>query len=327
MNPDRRKAFVLGIILVMVAVVPVVTSSAYVLHVLILCGINIILAASNRLILRMGVWFLGQAAFYAVGVYAVLLGRQFLGISYWLALPLAGLTAALIALGIGYATARVKGVPFCIITVALVEVTRLTIVRLGGGRPVKCPAPEGPLGIDWSGKAEYYYLILLLVLVVLILLYLIEHSRFGRNAEVMAESETLAESLGINTVRHRVLIMSACCFCAGLAGGFFAPYVRVVGYTTFTLTTSIVILIYVVVGGTQSMWGAVLGAVFLTVLPEFLPGRAAIQNIIYAAIVLVSLFFLPGGLISLPEVIRQRKLTPLPQMIRSRRTGGSGTGE
>ena len=301
------------------ACAPLVTTSSYILNVMILTGLHVILAASNRLILRMGVWFLGTAAFYAIGVYSVILARQLLGLNYWLALPLAGLAAGLVALGLGYATARVQGVPFCIITVAFVEVVRLTIVRLGGGHPVKCARPEAVFGLDFSSKVHYFYLIMVLLILCLGLLHLVERSRFGRNARAMAESETLSQSLGVNTVRHRVLIMSLCCFIAGLAGGFFAPYVRVVGYTTFTLTASIVILIFVVVGGTRNMWGPVIGAAFLTVLPEFLPGRAAVQNIIYAAIVLASLFFLPGGLISLPRIIREGRLTTLAAGLKNRR--------
>lgn len=315
---NRHPLLLPGLLLAALAGTPLVTSSPYILNVMILTGLHIILAASNRLILRMGVWFLGTAAFYAIGVYSLLLARQFLGLDYWTALPLAGLAAGLVALGLGYATARVQGVPFCIITVALVEVVRLTIVRLGGGRPVKCAPPEALLGLDFSSKVHYFYLILLILALALGLLYLVERSRFGRNARAMAESESLCRSLGINTVRHRVWIMALCCALAGLAGGFFAPYVRVVGYSTFTLNASIVILIYVVVGGTRSLWGPVIGATFLTILPEFLPGRAAVQNILYSAIVLASLFFLPGGLISLGTVLRAGRPTTLPALLRNR---------
>ena len=99
----RSPYLVLGLILGAAACAPLITSSPYILNVLILTGLHIILAASNRLILRSGVWFLGTAAFYAVGVYTVLLARQFLGLNYWLALPLAGLAAGLVALGLGYA--------------------------------------------------------------------------------------------------------------------------------------------------------------------------------------------------------------------------------
>lgn len=301
---------------------PLISRSPYIFNIMIMTGLHIILATSNRLILRTGTWFLGHAAFYAIGVYTVLLARQFLGLNYWAALPLAGLAAGIVALVLGFTTAKVRGVPFCIITVALVEVVRLTIVRLGGGRPVKCPPPEALFGLDFSSKIHYYYFIFALVTLTLLILNRVEKSRFGGNIVATAESESLAESVGINTTRYRVVIMSLSCFFAGIAGGFFAPYVRVVGYTTFTLTASIVILIYVVVGGGRSLWGPVIGAAFLTILPEFLPGRAAIQNIIYAAVVLGTLFFLPGGLITLPRAVLRRDLPTMVQVIK-RKTAGT----
>ena len=328
---DKRRSTTipLAAVVVFFLVLPLFSQSPYLLNILIMTGLYIILATTNRLILRTGTWFLGHIAFYAVGAYTVLLARQYLGISYWLALPLAGVMAGLVALGLGYATARVKGVPFCIITVAFVEVVRLTIVKLGGGRPVKCPPPDSLFGLTFDDKIPYFYLIFFLVALTIFVLHMVERSRVGEAIIATAESESLAESIGINTVRYRVLIMVLCCSFAGLAGGFFAPYVRVVGYSTFTLTASIVILIYVVVGGSRSLWGAVIGAAFLNILPEFLPGRASIQNIIYASIVLASLFFLPGGLITLPQVIRQRRIVTLPQVIkekiasRSKKTKGA----
>lgn len=298
--------------------VPAISQSPYILNILIMTGLHIILATTNRLILRTGTWFLGHAAFYAIGVYSLLLIRQFIGLNYWVALPLSGLLSGLVALGLGYATARVRGVPFCIITVAFVEVVRLTIMKMGGGRPVKCPPPEAILGFDFSNKIHFYYFIFLLVAITLFILHRIEKSRIGGSIIAIADSESLAESVGINSTRYRVAIMSVGCFFAGIAGAFFAPYVKVVGYTTFTLNASIVILIYVVVGGSKNLWGPVVGAAFLTILPEFLPGRAAIQNIMYAAIVLATLFFLPGGLVTLPQVILQKKTVTLFQTVRQR---------
>ena len=70
------------------------------------------------------------------------------------------------------------------------------------------------------------------------------------------------------------------------------------------------------------MWGAVIGAIFLTALPEFLPGQAAVQNILYATIILVSLFFLPGGLISLPEIIHSGRPATIMSVLRKKTSTG-----
>lgn len=295
--------------LVLLLALPWLAHSPYAHHIIIMSGVAVVLAVSNRLILISGAWFMGHAAFYAIGAYGLVLLRSKLGLNFWIALPTIGFVAAIAALGLGYATSRVKGIPFCIISVAFVEVVRLTIIKidfLGGHRALKCAPPDPIFGINFSSKIDYYFLILFIVAVTIILLHLIEKSRIGSILKTMAENESLAESLGINTVKYRVVILSICAFFGGIAGGFYAPYVAVTGPTSFTLVTSTMILFYIVVGGVSSIWGPVIGAVFLNILPEVLPNRASIQNILYAATVLAALFFLPNGIIGLPKTISTR---------------------
>lgn len=307
---------VIGILLLL----PQWIESLYILNLLIFVGLNIILASTNRLILRTGVWFMGHIAFYAIGAYVALLGTKYLGLNYWLVFPLSGMISGLVALLFGYATSRLSGIPFAILTVAFVEVVRLTIVKVASGRPVSCPAPDPILFFDFSQKDHYYYFVVILTIAIIYLLYLIENSRVARTINAIHENEPLTESLGINCIRYKIAIISFSCACAGLAGAVFAPYVTVVGHTSFNLNASIIILIYVVVGGIGSLWGPILGAMFLTILPELLPGRASMQNIIYAATVLASLFFLPGGLVSLPETIRKKRFVTALQLLKQKIT-------
>jgi branched-chain amino acid transport system permease protein len=307
MNGIRTISYLSALIILFA--LPWLTDSPYAHHILIMSGIAIVLGVSNRLILVSGAWFMGHAAFYAIGAYGLVLLRAKIGLSFWIALPTIGFVAALVALGLGYATSRVRGIPFCIITVAFVEVVRLTIIKidfLGGHRALKCAPPDPIFGINFSSKIHYYYLILFIVATTIIFLHLIEKSRVGNILRTIAENESLAESLGINTVRYRVVILSICAFFGGIAGGFYAPYVAVTGPTSFTLVTSTMILFYIVVGGFGSIWGPVIGAVFLNILPEVLPNRASTQNILYAATVLAALFFLPNGIIGLPKTISTR---------------------
>ncbi len=302
-----HKSFVIAGAIGALIALPWILRSTYSHHLMIMVGLMIILAASNRLVLVSGAWFMGHAAFYAIGAYGVVLLRSKAGLDYWAALPLAGLMASAGALGLGYAISRVRGIPFAIISVAFVEVIRLTIIKikwLGGHKALISPAPEPLWSLDFSSKIEYYYFVLFLVLMTLLILWLVERSPVGAALKTMAENEDLAESVGINTTRYKVLTLTLCAFFGGIAGGFYAPYVAITGPTSFTLNTSIIILFNVVVGGMGSIWGPVVGAVFLTLLPEFLPGRAGFQNILYAAIVLASLFFLPQGIVSLPDRIR-----------------------
>ncbi|MBW2619513.1 MAG: branched-chain amino acid ABC transporter permease, partial [Deltaproteobacteria bacterium] len=125
--------------------------------------------------------------------------------------------------------------------------------------------------------------------------------------KMLAESESLAESVGINTVRYRVMVMTVGCGLAGVVGAFFATYFHILSESSFGFMPSFIIIMGIVVGGQYSFWGPVIGAVFLSILPEFMPGhKATIQFMVYAVIVMATLFFLPKGLISLPEVIGRR---------------------
>jgi branched-chain amino acid transport system permease protein len=134
---------------------------------------------------------------------------------------------------------------------------------------------------------------------------MIEKSRVGLILNTIAESEFLAQSIGINPVSYRIATMSLCCFFIGVAGAFYAPYIIVLGPTSFTVTLSMMVMMYAIVGGMGSISGPVIGAAFLTVLPEFLRFGAGLKNILFAAIVLLTLFFMPDGIISLPRIVRK----------------------
>jgi branched-chain amino acid transport system permease protein len=294
---------------------PVITSqNQLLLHTLIMTGLAIILATSNRLVYLTGLVHFGHIAFYAMGAYTAVLLVTKLDVSFWFAFPIAGVLAGTIALAFAAATSKVKGFYFTLLTLAFVEVVRLTITfapALGAAFAMKCPPPN-PITIPhlftigFATRVEYYYFVLVLLAIMLVVLYLIENSRVGAALSAIAQSEPLAESIGINATRHKVLTFSTCAVFAGLAGAFYAPYAKVIGPSNFTVLASVIIWFQIVVGGAGSFWGPVIGAVSLVFLREYLPGTGAIKNIYYAVAVLAAVFFLPGGLVSLPRVVRQK---------------------
>jgi len=250
---------------------------------------------------------MGMAAFYAIGAYGLVLLREYIEVGFWVAAPLVGILAAVIALGLGYATSRVRGIPFAIISIAFVEVVRLTIIKipfLGGHKAWLCPPPEPFLGVTFSSKLHIYYMILLFCAAVGIVFLRLEKIHTGKCLKTIAENEEVAESVGINTSRYKVTVLAAGAFVGSVTGALFASYIGIIGPTSFTLGTSVLIIMYVVVGGIGSIWGAIVGAAFLTLLPELLPGQAAEQNIAYATVVLLVFFWLREGLISLPSRLK-----------------------
>jgi len=294
--------------------IPVVLSNPRFLHALIMTGLAVILATSNRLPLVGGIWHFGHIAFYAIGAYTALLTMSRLGLSFWLSLPLAGAISGAVALGFAYATSRVRGMYFALLTMTFIEVVRLTITYtpfLGGFRALTCPAPR-LFAFEFATRVPYYYLVLALVAVTLLVLWKIEKSRIGEALSAIDECEPLAESIGVNVTRYRVFAFCTSAVFAGLAGAIYAPYTTVIGPSVFNMWATVVIWIQIVVGGGGSFWGPVVGAVFLVLLREYLPGTGAWENIFYAITVLGVLFFLPEGLVGLPRVVRERWFVSKP---------------
>ena len=151
------------------AIPTIVRFDSYILHLFILTGITIILVTSLRLVFITGIWNVGQAAFYAIGAYTMHFLVKWAGLSFWIALPITGIAAAVVALGLGYVTLRVKGVYFAILSLAFVEIVRLAITNAIGAQNtiVSTPPPSAiiiphVLTMDFSGRADFYYLMLCL---------------------------------------------------------------------------------------------------------------------------------------------------------------------
>lgn len=308
-NRLMKRISVLTLTIVLLVLPVVVRNNQFLLHIIIIAGVYCILAVSLRFVYLANVWLVGPAAFYAIGAYGVTLLMRTIGLSYWLCLPLVGVAVAIIAWGFGYVTIRVRGLYFAILSIAFIEVVRLTFVNtLGSQMLLTVPAPN-PIAIphlfaiDFASKVDYYYFMLALFAITLVILYRVERSPVGANFKAVTESELLAESVGIKVIQHKVLALSIATFFIGIAGGFFAPYNQTISPESFTVGASMLVLVMMVVGGIDSIWGPVIGATVITILPEYVPVAPIVQNSMYAVFVILTLYFLPGGLVSLPNVI------------------------
>lgn len=312
----RRFIPALIVAAVVLAMPAMVNFSEFILDILIKVGITVVLVASLRVSFSTGIWNVGQAGFYAVGAYAIYFLLTLTGIPCWVGIPMVGLGAAGIAWGLGSITLRAKGIYFCLISLAFVEVVRLTVVHTIGSvhHITMVPQPD-PIVIpyltiiDFTTRLDYYYSMLVLVIISLLLLYRLDRSRFGTTFKAIQQGGALAESVGINVMRFETLAFAISSFFAGMAGGFFAVSNMCIAPQGFTVWHSILLVFITIVGGTESLWGPVVGAIVLVILPEFLPA-GALRWIFYASLALVILLLLPKGLISLPEAIRSRKSKP-----------------
>ena len=299
---------------------PLIESDPYILHMLIMSGVFALHTMGWVLILRVGQFSLGQAGFYAIGAYTSALMVKEQGLSFWIALPLSGIIAASIALMIGSVVLRIRGLYFAIITFAFAEIVRLIIISwpevlggLNGITGIPKPSPIDIMGlikVDFvASRVPFYYLMLLLLTIAASVFWRMDVSRLGRIFRCISMNDALSESVGINLMKVKVLAFSVACFFSGISGSFFAHYYGVLHPDSFTVWESILIQIKATVGGTASaVGGPIIGAATLTVIGEFLRSTKHLEPLLYGAILMMILFILPGGLVSLgPQIAKLTK--------------------
>jgi branched-chain amino acid transport system permease protein len=301
---------------------PVCVKNAYWLHVLIIIAINILIAANLRTIFLTGEVCLGIAGFMLLGAYGSALLTLKVGLSFWVAMPLGGLLAAVVALAVGYPFFRVRGIYFAILTLLIAFIFQYVAgywdsLTVGWHGLTDIPAPD-PVTIPWIGTIKfdtdvaYYYLSFVIIGLSLFILYRMEHARVGTIWGAIKESDGLAQSFGINIIWHKIFIFSVACFFSGIAGSLFAHYVRAISPANnpgnqFAIWTSLYAIIYMVVGGQANFAGPIIGATLLLIIPELARPLQEFRPLLNGGLVILIVFFMPGGLISLLNIIWHRK--------------------
>ncbi len=273
--------------------------------------IHVLVVASYRLLTLTGEWSLGHVVIVGVGAYSSALYTKLLGVPVPLSMGLGALTAGLVAFLLSFPLFRMKGFYFLIGSFAAGEVIRLLWKRFrvpfGGPKGIKLipsfPDIEiGDLKIAFFDPVNFYYLCLVVVTVSLIVLHRVERSRIGLTFHAIHWQDKLAESVGVNTWRYRTLaFVIASCF-AGLAGSLMAHYLGTVNPNQFDVEAMVFVLVWVIVGGTATLYGPILGVVVLTVINEVILRELGIDQarpLIYGAILVASILFLPNGLESI----------------------------
>ncbi|MBN2062359.1 MAG: branched-chain amino acid ABC transporter permease [Deltaproteobacteria bacterium] len=309
-----KRTITLGALIILLFILPVFLNGPYILHLCILLAINIILSTSLRLISLTGQISLAHGGMVTIGAYTSAILVMKLGVSSWVALIVAGLAAAASACLIGFPFVRLKGIYFCMVTVFLGQIVTLAIQEwksiTGGTQGIfDIPPPDpvnllGFISITFDNRVPFYYLILIIMIISLLLLYAIEHSRTGFIFRGIEQSDSLTESVGIFTLGYKVLSFSIGCFFAGLTGGFYSQYVSTIHPNTFGFIFTVYTLVYMVVGGSKNFYGPIIGSLVLGLIPEVLRPLKTYQPFFFAGVLLLIIFFMPEGLVGLPEWIR-----------------------
>ncbi len=276
--------------------------------------INVLVVVSYRLVTLTGEWSLIHVVLMGVGGYTSALLAKMVGLSFWLTMPIAGIVTALIAFALSFPLFRMKGFYFLIGSFAAGEAMRLTWAYFtwpfGGPKGIKLiPSPEitlpGVGTIELFEPIPYYFLTLIVVSICLWVLYRLEHSRIGLTLHAVHWSDALAESVGVNTRRYRTLAFVVASFFVGLAGALFAHYLGTINPHQFGVGIMVFVLVWVIVGGTRTFAGPIIGVTVLSVLNEMFRGADELRPAIYGSILIASIMFLPDGLESLPDKVRE----------------------
>lgn len=312
--------------IIVAALLPVVVSNTYYLHIFIMVGINAILAMTFIFLMRIGLISMSIAAFWGVGAYASALLVMKVGLPFWVVLPTAAVISSLVSFVAGYILVRSPGSGFVILSIVLGMVVVLvfgTFYNIFGGYPgiqgIAAPEPIPlPFGarIVFDSKIPYYYLTLFLLLFVVALFASIYTAWSGRAMTAIGLSPMLAEALGIDTFKYRLYGFAVAGGVSGLIGSFYAHYIGGLTPGVFDVFKTINIQIYAILGGVESAFlGPVLGSVLMTLFPEFMRITEGVEPIITGLLLIILIIFLPNGLLGI--VYSKRQMPNLLNIIKS----------
>jgi branched-chain amino acid transport system permease protein len=316
---DHRRERMLraGIALLVLVLLPAFAGS-YVGQVLMLVGLYILMGMGLNLEVGLaGLLDLGFVAFFAVGAYTTALltadaPHALAHLPYWGAMPVAVLLSILVGVLFGLPVLGVRGDYLAVATMGLGEIVRVIVQSdfaaplLGGAQGI-LQIPKPRLGDFVLGSpVSLFYLTLVASAVAAFVAWRLENSRLGRAWMALRDDEDVAQALGINLIRSKLLAYGLGAAFAGLAGSIFATMLTSVYPSSFQLLISINVLALIIVGGMGSLPGVVLGSIVLIGLPELLREFGEYRYLFYGAVLIVMMRLRPEGL--WPSDIRQREL-------------------
>jgi branched-chain amino acid transport system permease protein len=297
----RGESLLYPLIVVALLFLPLLIKSPYIMHVLVMTGMYVILAVSYNLVSGyVGALSLSHQAFFGVGAYVSTLLVMDVKLPYLPSMILAGIIPSILAVLIAYPTLRFSYHAYAMGTLSFSIIMWLIITNW-------VDLTRGPMGIPGIPRPSFgqfqirslpsfYYYILFLDLVTLSFIYVLMKSRVGRAIIAVRENEVLAETYGINAFKYKVLAFAIASFFAGIAGSFYAHYISFISPDLLWFYYLMIILITTIAGGLGTFYGVVLGAIIFTTIPEILRITYALREVIFGAILIATLYFLPEGI-------------------------------
>lgn len=274
--------------------------SGYAEGVLVLFAINIVFAYGAFLPVAAGQLNLGVAGFAVIGGYASAYLSNEAAVPVFVAIPLGGATAGIVALAVAVPVLRTRGIYLALATFALGEIVRAAILNLevvGGAAGYPVTAYVGlPVIAGFT-------------LGVVIFVSFLFATRFGIAITAVHDDERVADLMGLDVRAFQIAAFVLGSIIAGIGGGLYAHHYNYIEAQYFNVSLSISIVLYVLLGGTQSVIGPLVGAAVFTLLPEILRGSAQWRYVLFAAILIVVMVVRPQGVVTATLVRRLLGMT------------------
>lgn len=332
------KSHLIWVIIILIGLLlPLAVSSGFWLNILIMSVFYAILGIGLNVIFGYtGLLSVSQAAFFGVAAYTASLLHMKLHVNIFLAIFLAIMVAGLLGIMLAFPSVRIKGEQLVIVTMGfniIIYQLLLNLQPITGGPmglvniPLLPSLKLGSLSIEFLGKIPWYYLMLIILALVIGFNYkVLAGSRLGLALKAIREDELAAESLGLDTFKLKILSFSVGAFMAGLGGAFYGFYLSYLTPELFTLSQSIQVLLIIIVGGLGNIPAIIVSSVVFTILPELLRlfgNNSSFRFLVYGAILVVVMIFLPNGIgNSLPRlkaiglnVFKRKRKEPPQEML------------
>lgn len=299
-TPGKRRIWI-GLVALLALVFPTLVNSYwtdvgffFLIYTMLGLSLNFILGGA-------GLYNLGHAAFYAVGAYTTgILSTQF-GVPMLLLIPVAAMVAAAFAYVITKPILHLRGDYLLIVTIGFAEILRIALTNnvfgvTGGPNGILGIARHKLLGFTFVQPIHYYYLALAFVVLTIFVAVRLERSRIGRAWDYIREDELAASAMGIDTTKYKALSFVIGAALAGIAGNLYAGKMTVIDPESFNFWESVVIFAIVILGGTGSIPGVIVGAFGMVVLPEIFRELQDWRMLVFGAAMVVLMIFRPEGL-------------------------------
>ncbi len=299
---NRGNALVLILLLCIVGGLPIISGSSYIVTIGVFAGINALIAIGLCILMGYaGQVSLGQAGFYGIGAYVSAILTQQYNLPVLAGVFAAMIVASLASVVLAVPSLRLKGHYLAVATLSFGEIINIILNEWGSGGPSGFgDIPHFEIaGYVFESTTSYFYLVWGCVALVLIFSFNVINSRTGRALRAMHGSEIASRAMGLDVTALKIKVFILSAVYASLAGSLYAHYVTFISPGSFTLFYSILVLMMAVIGGISNLWGAVVGAVLITILPELLRSFEEFDVLVYGLILTLSLMFLRKGLVPL----------------------------